>query len=166
MSPIARRLRESGSIRPAHASDELEGHVSYVGPRYGSEKKNLLAGADLLVFPAFSEAFPLVVLEAMSFALPVVSTNQGGIPDMVEEGVTGFLVPPGDERLLTDRLERLIRDPDLRKAMGHAGRQRFLERFTREKFDEKFCSILESIVPSVDEPIDSRPVVATTRGPV
>lgn len=130
--------------------DGLAERVSYLGPKYGTEKECLLAAADVFVFPTFyaSESFPQVVLEAMSFALPVVSTPEGAIPDMVEDGVTGFLVPQRDEAALADRLETLVLQPGLRTMMGQKGRERFLDRFTVGLFEKHLCSILESAFPA------------------
>src|SRR2546426_685429 len=70
--------------------------VRYLGPKYGEEKMRIMAESDIFVFPSFQECLPLVILEAMCAALPVVATGQGGVPDLVEDGVTGFLVPVWD----------------------------------------------------------------------
>jgi len=120
--------------------------VRYVGPKYGEEKMRIMAESDIFVFPSFQECLPLVILEAMSSSLPVVATGQGGIPDLVEDGVTGFLVPVGDSAAVADRLATLIQQPDLRVAMGEKGRERFLERFTLDKFDAGIGSIFEKVL--------------------
>jgi asparagine synthase (glutamine-hydrolysing) len=125
----------------------MRGAVRYVGPKYGEEKMRIMAESDIFVFPSFQEGLPIVVLEAMSAALPVVATKQGGLPDLVEDGVTGFLVPVRDASAVADRLATLIEDPDLRAAMGERARERFLERFTLEKFDVAIGSILEKVLP-------------------
>jgi len=88
----------------------------------------------------------LVLLEAMQFSLPVVSTFEGGIPDVVENGVTGFLVPQKDVEALAEKLELLIRNPELRKQMGEAGRKRYQEKFTLEKFENTLKDIIEQII--------------------
>jgi glycosyltransferase involved in cell wall biosynthesis len=132
----------------------VEGTIRHVGPKYGQEKDELLADADIFVLPSLSECFPLVILEAMSFGLPVVSTVEGGIPEIVLDGVTGTLVPRGDVLALADSLETLIRKPELRNAMGENGRRRYLELFTLERFEQGMCSILQQacgIDPSVNE---------------
>jgi glycosyltransferase involved in cell wall biosynthesis len=138
----------------------LSSTVTYCGPVYGEQKKQLLASADLFVFPSFhpTESLPLVILEAMSYAVPVVATPDGGIPDMVEEGVTGFLVPKRNAQALADRLEQLIARPELRKAMGSRGRERFLQRFTLERFETDLRGIFEQalaahLVPRADDSV-------------
>ena len=107
----------------------LENEVSYLGPVFGADKVSLLEKSDLFVFPSFQEAFPLVLVEAMSAGLPVISTAQGGIPDLVLEGETGFLVPPRDKPGLSEALRTLLSDPDLRKKMGRCGRSRYEENY-------------------------------------
>lgn len=126
--------------------NDLASEVSYLGPKYGAEKERLLASADIFAFPTYyyNEAFPLVVLEGMSHALPVVSTYEGAIPDMVQDGVTGFLVRPRDVVTLADRLARLLADPELCAVMGEMGRKRFLEHFTINRFEENLSTILNS----------------------
>jgi len=130
------------------AEDGMRDVVRYVGPKYGEEKMRIMAESDIFVFPSFQECLPLVILEAMSAALPVVATGQGGVPDLVEDGVTGFLVPVGDPAAVADRLATLIQRPDLRATMGEKGRERFLERFTLDRFDAGIGSIFEKVLQS------------------
>jgi glycosyltransferase involved in cell wall biosynthesis len=130
------------------SQNNLEDMVEYVGPKYGDDKWQLFEQADIFVLPSFMEAFPLVVLEAMASALPVVATNVGGIPDMIEEGVDGYLVEPGDPEGLTARLSALLRDDELRSTLGEMGRKRFLRYYTVASFEKNlesvFCQLLGS----------------------
>src|SRR5262249_14198090 len=80
------------------AERDLARVVRYVDPKYGEEKMGVMSEADIFVFPSFQECLPLVILEAMSAGLPVVATAQGGVPDLVEDGRSGYLVPVGDPR--------------------------------------------------------------------
>jgi glycosyltransferase involved in cell wall biosynthesis len=83
-----------------------------------------MAAADVLVLPSLSEGRPNVVLEAQACALPVVATAVGGTPELVEDGVHGLLVPPGDSNALAGSLRRLVSDEDLRRRLGASARQR------------------------------------------
>ena len=91
--------------------------------------------AALLVMPSFYESFGIACLEAMAFGLPVVATRVGGLPEVIEDGVTGLLVPPGDADALAQAMIRLLSDADLRRRMGQAGRERVLKEFTTERAD-------------------------------
>lgn len=122
----------------------LDGMAVYHGKRYGEEKERFFERADLFVFPSFyeNECFPLVNLEAMCHGLPVVSTNEGAIPDEVADGVNGLIVAPRDAAALADAIERLAERKELRRQMGEAGYSRFQERFTLEAFERKMKDCL------------------------
>jgi glycosyltransferase involved in cell wall biosynthesis len=90
----------------------------------------LLPAFDLFVAPSHREALGMAVLEAMAAGLPVVATRVGGLPEAVEEGVSGLLVPRRDPAALSAALGRLLLDDGLAREMGEAGRRRVLERFT------------------------------------
>jgi glycosyltransferase involved in cell wall biosynthesis len=99
-----------------------------LGPN-SPELRALFRDADLFVLPTLGDTNPFVIFEAMACGLPVVSTSIAAIPEQVEHGVTGLLVPPGDPAALTAALESLAADPARRRAMGAAGRRRVEERF-------------------------------------
>lgn len=87
----------------------------------------LLGVADMLVLPSFAEGLPVVLMEALASRIPVIATQVAGVPELVQDGVTGFVVPAGDLETLTQRLDQLLADPDLCARMGQAGRQRVAE---------------------------------------
>lgn len=126
----------------------LEDCVFAHGPKYGNEKSKFLDSTDIFLFPTYyhNEVFPLVNLEAMQYGIPVVSTFEGAIPDIVVDNVTGFLVPQRNAELLADRLEVLIQNPSLRLKMGAAGKIRFNTLFTLNQFEKNFTSILKKIL--------------------
>jgi glycosyltransferase involved in cell wall biosynthesis len=100
----------------------LEDTVVFAGSR--SDVPDLLEAADVAVNSSVREGSPLSVLEYMEAGLPVVASLVGGLPDIVVDGVTGVLVPPGDEVVLGDTLAELLLDPDRARAMGERGRER------------------------------------------
>lgn len=122
----------------------LEGVAVYHGCKYGKEKEVYFKHADIFVFPSFDECLPLVILEAMEYGLPVVSTGEGGIRDEVEDGRNGLVVETRNAAALATALERLISDEPLRRTMGEEGRRMFNERFTMERFEERMCDVLRS----------------------
>ena len=98
-----------------------------------AELERLYARAAVVVLPSHREGLPLCVLEAMAHGRPVVASAVGGIPELVEDGVTGLLVPPGDVGALRGALERLLADPILRRRMGREGRRRVAALCSRER---------------------------------
>ncbi len=96
-----------------------------------SDVRAAYAAMDIFVLPsAQPEPFGGVVLEAMALKLPVIATAIGGSIEQVEDGVTGYLIPPADSAAMADRVKRLLEDPELRVRMGHAGRERLARRFS------------------------------------
>lgn len=118
--------------------------VSYLGKKYNKEKDEVFKSANIFVLPTFysKECFPLVLLEAMSFGLPIISTEEGGIKTIIEDGKTGYIVPKKDEVELANRLENLINLPEKRKEMGIKGKERFLKEFTLINFENRLLEIL------------------------
>jgi glycosyltransferase involved in cell wall biosynthesis len=106
----------------AQAQDLGAEGVSFLGYRTQDEVAALLEQADMLVLPSFAEGVPVVLMEAMASRIPVIASQVAGVPELVADGVSGFVVPPGDLATLTDRLDRLLADPDLCARMGQAGR--------------------------------------------
>ncbi len=90
--------------------------------------------ADAFVMPSRAEGFGFTNVEAMSFGLPVISSRLGAIAEVVEDGATGCLVPPGDVPAISAAMERLVADRSLTASMGEAARATFLARFTLERF--------------------------------
>jgi glycosyltransferase involved in cell wall biosynthesis len=85
---------------------------------------------DVAILSSHTEGLPVVVLEALAAGVPVVATAVGGTPEVIDEGVQGFLVPPGDPGALADRILRLLGSDSLRRQMGERGRQRVREKFS------------------------------------
>lgn len=122
---------------------DLVSEVAYVGKKFGERKEEELRQGDIFVFPTFydNEAFPLVILEAMQFGLPVVTTSEGGISDIVKDGETGFICKSQDPVDLADKLQQLIENPMLRSEMGKEGKKRYMENFTVSDFEERMLKL-------------------------
>jgi glycosyltransferase involved in cell wall biosynthesis len=116
--------------------------VDYAGPVYDDAKHALFAHHDLFVLPSEAEAFPLVVLEAMMWSLPVVATRVGALAEIVIDGETGTLVPAHDIGSLARAIETYLADPALRSAHGARGRARFVENFTQARFEAELAEAL------------------------
>jgi glycosyltransferase involved in cell wall biosynthesis len=110
----------------------VEGRVKLAGER--SDVPALLADSDVFVLSSRSEGLPVSVLEAMAAELPVVASNVGGLGELVVDGETGVLVPPGDPEALAEALGRLIGDRELRRRLGAAGRARAERLFDLDAF--------------------------------
>jgi glycosyltransferase involved in cell wall biosynthesis len=101
-------------------------------PGFRDDIPGVLAGASLFVLPSLTEGVSLTLLEAMAAGLPVVATAVGGNPEVVMDGVTGTLVPPGSPERLAEAIMAMFADPDRAQAMGEAGRARVREVFSLE----------------------------------
>ena len=125
--------------------NDLAEHIYAHGAIYGAEKLQFFQDCDVFVFPTFyhNEAFPLVNIEAMQQGLPIISTPEGGIPEMVLDGETGFLVGQNNVEALVEKMEVLIGNPRLRLKMGMAGRHLYEKHFTLSKFEQQMKHILE-----------------------
>lgn len=104
-------------------------HVQFVGSVGHDDILPRFRSADIFCLPSFSEGVPVVLMEAMAHSVPVVTTQVMGVPELVEDGHSGLLVPAGRVDLLVDALARLVRDPELRERLGANGREKVLAEF-------------------------------------
>lgn len=104
-------------------------HIHHGIQNNSPELLRLYRQSDLFALPTRADCFSLVAIEAMASGLPVLISKLGGIPEIVADGETGFLLPPGDYETLADRLDRLVEATDLRDRMSHAARSRAVTRF-------------------------------------
>ena len=118
------------------------------GKKYYTERIEYLQDADVVVLPTYyhNECFPLVLIEAMQFGLPVISTWEGAISEMVVQGETGLLTPQKKPKALADAMEYLLTHPIERCAMGDNGKRRYFERYTLAIFEQRMLEILKSTV--------------------
>jgi glycosyltransferase involved in cell wall biosynthesis len=122
----------------------LAQHVRFLGPVGQDHIRELYAGADIFCLPSFAEGIPVVAMEAMAMELPVVTTRIMGIPELIEDGTEGLLVPPGRVDWLVEALERLVRSPDVRRRMGRAGRQKVHQDYDVAQSAERMRIVLEA----------------------
>lgn len=118
------------------------GQFRHFGHLNQEQLRPIYQSASVFVLPSVQEGFGLVILEAMACGLPVIATSSTGGPDIIRDGVDGFIVPPGDVEALKDRLLRLHRDRELRRAMSVEARKRVESRFTRAQYGERFAGQL------------------------
>ena len=112
-------------------ANRLENLVKYEGWVDSSRKHDLLCGCDALVLPSYIEGLPLSILEAMSYQKLVISTPVGGIPSMIEDGVNGFLITPGDGQTFIDRIVYLIEHRSECITMGKASYNKINNHFPK-----------------------------------
>ena len=107
--------------------------------------EDYLQAADLGLYTSDNESFCLAILEGMFFGCPSVATRVGGIPEVVEDGVSGLLVPAGDVDALARAVQRLLDDPARRRAMGRAARQRAQEKFSADRIVPLYVELYERV---------------------
>lgn len=126
--PLERELRDTVESR---GWGEV---VKFVGFR--DDLARILPCLDILAHPAWMEGLGVSLLEAAACGVPIIASRAGGMPEIVEDGLNGFLIEPGESRKLAECSARLLDDPGLRQEMGLAGRERVLERFAVERMVE------------------------------
>jgi glycosyltransferase involved in cell wall biosynthesis len=148
MPDISLEIAGSG---PERASLETEvrrlglgNHVRFLGWR--SDLPAVFGGWDVFVQPSLDEGLPIATIEAMAAGIPVVACAVGGIPELVEDEVTGFLVPSRGVLEMTDRLRSLLSDPERRRRMGSAARRRVENRFSVKQMISEITEVYDEIL--------------------
>jgi len=124
----------------------IAGRVHFLD--YRRDVANLMCAMDAMALPSHREPFGIVYVEAMLARLPVIACNAGGAPEVVEEGVTGYLVPPHDPDRLAAALTALLTSPARRRRMGEAGRNRAVERFSLDRMVTETESMYREVIRS------------------
>lgn len=133
-------------VQPA----EVRELVSFLGALPQTQVRREMLQARLLVLPSRSEGLPRVIMEAMASSLPVVATKVGGIPELVEDGSTGFLVPPDDASALAQRLRELVEDESKARSMGQRGRDNAEKELSSERYFEGYRNLFENARRKLD----------------
>ena len=132
-------------LRAEVARRGLAERVTFLGSLEGPEKIRAYLGSSVFVAPSWTEAFPLVIPEAMAAGLPMVVTAVGAVPDFVRDGEDGFLIPPRDPAALADRVHRLLADEPLRARIAARLRERAMREFDIEVGAVRVRSVLEGL---------------------
>jgi glycosyltransferase involved in cell wall biosynthesis len=111
---------------------KLQNRISFTGIR--TDIPDILSITDIFVLPSLYEGLPIALLEAMASSVPVVVTNVGSNPEVVADGINGFIVPPKDSQLLAQRIEELLADPKKANKMGAQGQKKIKESFGMTRF--------------------------------
>ncbi|MFD1342727.1 glycosyltransferase family 4 protein [Litorisediminicola beolgyonensis] len=122
----------------------LSDRIRFLGYRNQEAVADALVETDLFVLPSFAEGVPVVLMEAMAAGVPVVTTRIAGVPELVEDGETGLLVPAGNPEALTSAIATLITDPDRRRRMGAAGQRKVRAEFDSRREGAKLSALIEA----------------------
>lgn len=138
---------ETNEIDAKRFSEEVEKRdlnrfVVYHGRKYGEEKEQMFDHTDIFIFPTFNDTFGLVNLEAMAHSIPIISTDEGGIPDVVKNCENGLICKSQDTKSLADCIKKLLNDPDLRMKMGEDGYKKYNQYFTIDAFESNMRNLL------------------------
>jgi glycosyltransferase involved in cell wall biosynthesis/peptidoglycan/xylan/chitin deacetylase (PgdA/CDA1 family) len=136
LEEVRKRIRDLG----------LDGTVRLTGKIPFSELQPLLGEMDISVLPSLSEGMSNALLESMSMGKPVVATAVGGNPELVEDGKTGYLVPPDDPESLAEALKKLVGSPELRRAMGERGKERAEALYGVPRMVDRYEDLMKAVV--------------------
>jgi glycosyltransferase involved in cell wall biosynthesis len=126
------------------AEHGLHGSVEFLGQR--QDIPDLIARSACVVVPSRMETFGMVVLEAMALSRPVVASRTGGLPEIVEDGVTGLLAAPDDPQALAQAIVRMLKDPAAANEMGKRGHDRWLREFTARLMAERTARFYDRLL--------------------
>lgn len=135
---------DRGELEHAARRLGVSRQLTFTGPLTGSRVAVLYREVDVFCLPSFSEGLPVVLMEAMANELPVVTTRIAGVTELVDDGVSGLLAPPGRADAIADAIERLAADPQLRARLGSAGRERVLRDYDVRRSAERLESLFTS----------------------
>lgn len=124
----------------------LQQEVRFWGFLPPAERNEMLQRINVFVLPSYQEPFGLVCAEAMAAGRAVVATRVGGVPEIVVDGETGLLVPPGDWRALAEAIAKLVHDPETCRRMGEAGRRRYEAMFSVEKMAARYHQLYQEML--------------------
>lgn len=124
----------------------LNNYIEYIGPQYDEKKHNLLSDTSLLIFPTLNDAFPGVVLDAMQYEIPVITTNEGALPEIVDNGKTGFIVSKDNPEEIVEKVLFFYTDRKKLISFGKNARSKFLQEYTFEIFEENMKNVFNMVL--------------------
>lgn len=124
------------------AEHSLQGNIELLGAR--NDVADILHDFDVFVLPSLAEGIPLTILEAMATALPVISTRVGGVPELIEDGVNGYLIQPQDVADLASKIKLYIDSPELITQQGHKGRAKVEDKFSLPAMTKQYIKIYDA----------------------
>jgi glycosyltransferase involved in cell wall biosynthesis len=128
----------------------LRNTVHFTGSVSDAELQRQYQTCDLFVAPSLYESFGLIYLEAMNYAKPVIGCRAGGIPEVIDEGVTGLLAEPGNPQSLAQAIITMLQSPAKLYEMGLAGRQQLVERFSHIQMAQRFADVYRHMIYGVE----------------
>ena len=130
------------SLKHKAKSAKLDRSVIFAGKMSQQEVKDVMKDCYVFVLPSLSEGLPRVLLEAMALSKPVIASRVGGIPEIVKDGVNGFLIEPKDEMVLIDRLVMLLENESLARKLGKEGRKFVESNFSNKKYVQNYIDMV------------------------
>jgi len=141
---VGRTGNESEKVRTQVGRSGYRDRIRVLGHR--DDVPDVLAAADVFALPSLYEGFPGAVIEAMALGLPVVATQIPTMREVVEEGGSGFLVPPGNSERLADAIGRVLDDREVNRRLGNRGRELFLTRLTAAESHRRMIELYERLI--------------------
>lgn len=123
---------------------KLENHVIFRD--FIEEVSEAYAIFDLLVLSSLTEGLPATLLEAMYLEIPIVATNVGGVPEIIENGISGILVPPQNPKILAEAIIKIYKNPNLAKSMAQKAKEKFEKCFTLDKMGKEYENIYKELI--------------------
>lgn len=139
---------ETQRLKEFVRNNDLESVVRFVGFVEGEEKEKILQEADIYVLPSYNEGLPISILEAMSYSMPIVSTNVGGIPEIVENKYNGYLVEPGDKEALLKAILNFSYNRELISSFGKRSYEKVYNHFP-EAVKEQLIQVYEELTDTI-----------------
>jgi glycosyltransferase involved in cell wall biosynthesis len=132
-------------LRSLAKSMELS-NIVFTG--FQREVRKYLSAFDVLALPSLFEGLPVTLLEAMAAGLPVIATRVGGVPEVLEDGVTGFIVEPRDAHQLADKIKEMFENPEMRASMSSAAKDKFVKKFSADTMIRRTEALYSELVTS------------------